>query len=174
MEAGLPHTRPTSRMPSRKVDTASGDTDLTPHVTLSFTAGCAESEVHRLFCAGVSGFPLGKDGENRGEGLCVSLVGGSPASLLRSLLPVSALPQHCIPAMFPTVSDSGFPRALPGTAPRQRQPPCPAGLHLPPPRVRHQHSLLHPLDPPPLRARPVNVTVPRIMGVCKIVHLKQD
>lgn len=64
---------------------------------------------------------------------------------------------HRTPAMFPAVSDSGFPRALPGTAPGQREPSSPAGLHLPPPRVRHQHSLLHPLDPPPLRARPVNV-----------------
>ena len=83
MDAGLPQMGPTSRMPSRKRDPASGETDLTPHLTLSFTAGCAESEVHRLFCAGVSGFPLGKDGEHRGEGLCVSPVGGSARSLLR-------------------------------------------------------------------------------------------
>lgn len=137
METGLPHTGPTSRMPSRKVNAASGDTDLTPHVTLSFTAGCAESEVHGLFCAGVSGFPLRKDGENRGEGLCVSLVGGSPlepaevGELCSPCLPPTS--HHCTPAMFPTVFNSGFPRALPGTAPGQREPPSPAGLHLPPP-----------------------------------------
>lgn len=71
------------------------------------------------------------------------------------------------PTMFPTVSDSGFSRALPSTASGQREPPCPTGLHLPPPGVCHQHSLFHPLDPPPLRewTGPLHVTVPRIVGL---------
>lgn len=56
--------RPHFQNPLKKVDAASGDTDRTPLVALSFTAGCTESEVYRLFRTGVSGFPLGKDGKN--------------------------------------------------------------------------------------------------------------
>lgn len=106
-----------SPLDGSRVQAALGDSQcLAPPLTLSFAAGCAQSEVHRLFRVSVSGFPLGKD-----------------------------------------VSDGSFPRALPSTAAGQREPPRPAGLHLPPPGVGHQHSLLHPLDPPPLRDGPPSV-----------------
>lgn len=70
--------------------------------------------------------------------------------------PLTITPSPGAP-VFPTVSDGSFPRALPSTAAGQREPPRPAGLHLPPPGVGHQHSLLHPLDPPPLRDGPPSV-----------------
>ena len=71
---------------------------LTVHLIVSVSLGCAESEVHGLLCASVSGLPLGKDGENRGGGLLrgfvSALVGGytpnaPPQSLLRLGSPAS-------------------------------------------------------------------------------------
>lgn len=41
-----------------RVQAALGDSQcLAPPLTLSFAAGCAQSEVHRLFRVSVSGFP---------------------------------------------------------------------------------------------------------------------
>lgn len=112
---------------------------------------------------------LGKTVRTQGEGFCVGLVGGrTPNALPQSLLRLGCLPclpLTSVPHCVPTVSDGGFPRALPSAAPGQREPPCPAGLHLPSPRVGHQHSLLHPLDPSPLRDGPLRVTVPRTVGL---------
>ena len=108
----------------------------------------------------------GEQGWGAVEGLCVSPSGrlypkcstpepaevGEPSFLGPACPPLTTAPTPCS-----LVSDSGFPRALPCAAPGQREPPRPAGLHLPPPGVRHQHSLLYPLDPPPLRDGPLNV-----------------
>lgn len=79
---------------------------------------------------------LGKTVRTGGVGLCVSLVGSctpkaipEPAEVGMPTCPsLTSGPPLCSP-----VSDSGFPRALPSTAPGQREPPCPAGLHLPSP-----------------------------------------
>lgn len=64
-----------------RVQAALGDSQcLAPPLTLSFAAGCAQSEVHRLFRVSVSGFPLGKDGKNGGEG-CTPRAPPQPAGL---------------------------------------------------------------------------------------------
>lgn len=151
-----------SPLDGSRVQAALGDSQcLAPPLTLSFAAGCAQSEVHRLFRVSVSGFPLGKDGKNGGEG-CTPRAPPKPAGLEEpaswaQLALLSPSPPSPGAPVFPTVSDGSFPRALPSTAAGQREPPRPAGLHLPPPGVGHQHSLLHPLDPPPLRDGPPSV-----------------
>lgn len=87
---------------------------------------------------------LGKTVRTKGEGLP-----GGCTPVLPSAF--SVLPTHPLTCLPPTVPDGGLPRALPGAAPGQRESPGPAGLHLPPLGVCHQHRLFHPLDPPPLR-----------------------
>lgn len=42
--------------------------------------------------------------------------------------------------------EGGFQGAVTRTEPAEQQPPSTAGLHVPPSGVRHQHSVLQPLD----------------------------
>lgn len=104
--SGGDESRPSSGW-SRLQDALVEDLCLTVHLIVSVSLGCAESEVHGLFCASVSGLPLGKDGENRGGGLLrgfvSALVGGYtsnalPQSLLSLGSPASwAQPAHLSP-----------------------------------------------------------------------------
>lgn len=59
----------------------------------------------------------------------------------------------------PTESEGGVPGAPALTATGRWQPPSSAGVHVPPPRVCHQHSLLQPLDWTPLELNFTDGTV---------------
>lgn len=155
------------------------DLCLTVHLIVSVSLGCAESEVHGLFCASVSGLPLGKDGENRGllRGFVSALVGGYTSNALpQSLLSLGAqLPGPSLPTslttaltLFLSSLDGGFPEPFP-VQPCRTASPLPSWLHLPPPESVINTACFHPLDPPPLKDRPLNVLEPWLY---KVAHLK--
>lgn len=83
-----------------------GKQGLTACLSLSFATGCAESEVYRLFCAGLSGLSLGKDGENRIRPVGARGFLETPCSLCASLL--SAL-HPCVSQSLTVVFREPFP-----------------------------------------------------------------
>lgn len=102
--------------------TPTGETSLAPSSFLSVASGCAESEVHRLFCVSVSGLTLGKDGENKGQGASRKLYPKYSSQPSKSRLPslcsqLSVLPMRpltteplsCSPQSLTVVFREPFP-----------------------------------------------------------------
>lgn len=138
LESGLDCQKSPPPRP-RRVCASSGETKLPPVSFCLLLQVVLNQKFTDCFVLVFLDSHLGKTVRKGGEGLSVNLVSPAPkvgAPTLPGpcfLCPSCPLSPLHHPPMFPTVSDSGFPRALPSTAPGQREPTCSAGLHLPPP-----------------------------------------